>query len=147
MIVQTKFGKSRQLPLHPSTLMALEHYLQVRRPLAADSDHLFLSWRRRRALDAGGVLQTFQSLCAAAGISGAGGRRKPRLHDLRHSFAVHALVRCQAERDGVNQHMLALSTYLGHTSVSSTYWYLEQTPELLRGIALACERAQLGAGL
>ena len=114
--------------------------------MATDSDRVFLSWRRRRPLDAGNVLQTFQSLCATAGIAGAGGRRKPRLHDLRHSFAVHALVRCRADRDGVNQHMLALSTYLGHSSVNSTYWYLEQTPELLRGIALACERAQPGAG-
>jgi integrase/recombinase XerD len=146
MIHETKFAKSRQLPLHPSTATALEEYLHRRRSLATDNDYLFLSWRRRRPLDAAHVLRTFQSLCATAGIAGAGGRRKPRLHDLRHSFAVHALVRCRAERDGVNQHMLALSTYLGHSSVNSTYWYLEQTPELLRGIALACEQAQPGAG-
>lgn len=145
MIHETKFGKCRQLPLHPSTATALEQYLHVRRNLATDSDRLFLSWRRRHPLDAGSVLQTFQSLCATAGIAGAGGRRKPRLHDLRHSFAVHALVRCRADRDGVNQHMLALSTYLGHSSVNSTYWYLEQTPELLRSIAVACEQAQPGA--
>jgi len=144
MIHETKFAKSRQLPLHPSTATALGQYLRVRRTLATDNDYLFLSWRRRRPLDADNVLRTFQSLCATADIAGAGGRRKPRLHDLRHSFATHALVRCRADRDGVNQHMLALSTYLGHSSVNSTYWYLEQTPELLRSIALACEQVQPG---
>jgi len=58
---------------------------------------------------------------------------------LRHRFAVRAL---QASPQGVgsaSQHMLALSTYLGHASINDTYWYLEATPQLLRGIATACE--------
>ncbi len=139
MIHQTKFRKSRWLPLHPSTLAALERFLIVRRNVASDFDHLFLSLRRRLPLDYDSVLTTFQSLCAQAGIAGSGGGRKPRLHDLRHSFAVHALTRCGATRDQVDRHMLALSTYLGHGSVESTYWYLEQTPELLQDIAIACE--------
>ncbi len=146
MIHKTKFGKSRQLPMHPSTAAELEKYLLIRRNLPAESDQLFLSWRWYRPMGVATVRRTFQVLCDRAGIHGSGGRRKPRLHDLRHSFAVHALVRCQAERDGVNRHMLALSTYLGHVSISSTYWYLEQTPELLRGIADACE-PQLPEGL
>lgn len=141
-IRHSKFGKSRWLPLHPSTIEALEHYLIQRRTLAADSDRLFLSWRCRLPLGAGTVLIVFQKLCAQAGISGAGARRKPRLHDLRHSFATLALQRCGADRDAVEQNMLALSTYLGHVSVSSTYWYLEQTPELMRDIAKACEDIQ-----
>lgn len=143
-IQQTKFRKSRWLPLHASTIEALEAYLNSRRSVLTVSDRLFLSWRRRQPLTAGQALLTFQALCAEAGISGAGGRRKPRLHDLRHSFATHALRRCGAERDAVEQHMLALSTYLGHVSVVSTYWYLEQTPELMRDIADACETWQRG---
>jgi len=87
---------------------------------------------------------TFQTLCARAGITGSGGTRKPRLHDLRHSFAAQALTRCGANRDHVDRHMLALSTYLGHSSVESTYWYFEQTPELLRDIAAACENEYEG---
>ncbi len=143
LIRETKFSKSRQLPLHPSTTAALEHYLQIRRTLVADTDVLFLS-RRRRPLDGSSLLVTFQTLCEQAGIKGAGARRKPRLHDLRHSFAVHALERCSAEREGVERHMLALSTYLGHSKPSDTYWYLERTPELMRGIANACDEASSG---
>lgn len=143
-IRQTKFRKSRWLPLHASTAEALDLYLAARRAVTLDSDTLFVSWRRRRMLGADHVLRTFQTLCANAGIEGAGGRRKPRLHDLRHSFAVHALQRCGAKRDAVERHMLALSTYLGHASVASTYWYLEQTPELMRDIADACDDRQAG---
>lgn len=144
MIRQTKFCKSRWLPLHDSTLDALDRYLTVRRKLVSDDDHLFVSLQRRLPLARYTVLVTFQGLCAQAGINGSDGTRKPRLHDLRHSFAVHALRRCGANRDHVDRHMLALSTYLGHSSVESTYWYLEQTPELLRDIATACETAYDG---
>ena len=145
IIRQTKFGKSRCLPLHQSTVDALEHYLTQRNDWACDTDRLFLSWPHRRPLSHDAVLVTFQTLCAQAGISGAGARRKPRLHDLRHSFATLALQRCGADRDAVEQNMLALSTYLGHVSISSTYWYLEQTPELMRDIANACDDVRSGA--
>jgi integrase len=144
VIRQTKFSKSRQLPLHPSTAAILDAYVVARRTVVTHSDRLFLTCCGHRPLSRKTVLPTFQMLCEKAGIEGAGGRRKPRLHDLRHSFAVHALERCKAERDVVEQHMLALSTYLGHCSPTSTHWYLEQTPQLMRGIATACEAAQRG---
>ena len=144
-IRQTKFGKSRWLPLHQSTIDALQYYLIQRSEWVCDNDRVFLSWSHLRPLSHDAALTTFQALCAHAGISGAGARRKARLHDLRHSFATNALRRCSADRDAVEQHMLALSTYLGHVSVSSTYWYLEQTPELLKDIATACEQNQSGA--
>ena len=65
------------------------------------------------------------------------------MHDLRHSFAVRSLEKAIAtDSDSVNRHILALSTYLGHVNVSSTYWYLEATPTLLRQIAEAAENAQ-----
>jgi len=85
MVRQTKFRKSRWLPLHASALVALERYLAIRRELATDDDHLFVSLQRRLPLHRDTVLVTFQTLCAKAGISGAGGTRKPRLHDLRHN--------------------------------------------------------------
>jgi integrase len=144
VIRQTKFSKSRQLPLHPSTAAILDAYVVARRTVVTHSDQLFLTCCGHRPLSRKTVLPTFQMLCEQAGIEGAGGRRKPRLHDLRHSFAVHALERCKAERDVVEQHMLALSTYLGHSSPTWTHWYLEQTPQLMRGIATACEAAQRG---
>ena len=144
VIRETKFSKSRQLPLHTSTSEALDTYLTTRRTVVTSCDHLFLTWCGQRPLNRKTVLPTFQRLCRQAGIEGTGARRKPRLHDLRHSFAVHALERCDAERDVVEHHMLALSTYLGHSSPTATQWYLEQSPQLMRGIALACESAKTG---
>ena len=77
-------------------------------------------------------------MLAQAEISPAAGRF-PRIHDLRHTFAVRALETCPAGRQRVGQHMLALATYMGHVNIISTYWYLEATPELLRDIAAAGE--------
>ena len=65
-------------------------------------------------------------------------------HYLWHSFAVRSLEQCGNDRNAVRRHMLALSTYLGHTSISDTYWYLEATPALLRTVAQAAECAQMG---
>jgi integrase len=65
--------------------------------------------------------------------------RRPRLHDLRHTFATRALEQCSAERESIGRHFVALSTYLGHTDIAYTYWYLEATPELMSGMAVAAE--------
>jgi integrase len=73
-------------------------------------------------------------------LPGDSGQPRPRLHSLRHTFAVRALESCPNERDAVGRHLVALSTYLGHGSLASTYWYLEATPELLGDIAQACEK-------
>ena len=71
---------------------------------------------------------------------GPPGTRGPRLHDLRHTFAVRSLEACAHDRQAVTRHIAALSTYLGHADVVNTYWYLEATPVLLHGIADATER-------
>lgn len=67
-----------------------------------------------------------------------------RIHDLRHTFAVRSLEQCQQDRYAVARHMVALSTYLGHTNVTDTYWYLEATPIIMGGIAEASEAMQRG---
>lgn len=92
------------------------------------------------------VRLTFRKLLKTAGISPVGGRL-PRLHDLRHTFAVRALEASPAGRHRVGQHMLALATYMGHVNIVSTYWYLEATPELLRDIATAGEAFLSGGQL
>lgn len=137
-IRQTKFRKSRFVALHSSSIAQVQRYLEARRSVSAETDHLFVSLRRRK-LAGHTVLTTFQKVCEQAGVSRTTTGRLPRLHDLRHSFAVHALRRCLVTRDQVNRHMLALTTYLGHARVESTYWYLESTPQLLLDIAGACE--------
>jgi len=85
------------------------------------------------------VTQTFHQVLTAAGIPQPPGRRRPRLMDLRHTFAVRTLEEGPETREHVGRHMLALTTYMGHTCVASTYWYLESTPHLMHDIARTCE--------
>ena len=90
------------------------------------------------------VYCVFVRLARALGIRGAPGARGPRLHDLRHSFAVRSLTACPSDRTAVTRHMLALGTYMGHVDVAATYWYLQATPILLNGIAAQAEQAFAG---
>ncbi len=137
-IRQTKFRKSRFVPLHSSAIAQVVGYLEARRLVSAETDHLFVSLRGRQ-LVGHTALRTFHKVCEEAGIGRTPTGALPRLHDLRHSFTVRALQRCLVSRDQVNRHMLALTTYLGHARVESTYWYLESTPQLLHDIACAFE--------
>lgn len=145
LVRETKFRKSRFVPLHETTIAKLGCYLEARRTVAGQTDHLFVSLRRRKYSQQI-VLMTFREVCDRVGIARTMAGKRPRLHDLRHTFAVRALERCPAGRDQVNRHMLALTTYMGHACVESTYWYLERTPTLLRDIADACEAFVAGGG-
>ena len=139
VIRETKFRKSRLVPLHPTTRAALDRYLDKRGQLAGVDDHLFVS-RRRHPLSRQAVYPTFHKLLAAAGLANQPGLPRPRLIDFRHSFASNALVDCPDDRDHISRHALALMTYLGHAHPSSTFWYLERTPQLMGNIAQACEK-------
>jgi integrase len=145
LIRETKFRKSRLVPLHETTMAALERYVRARRRVAAETDHVFVS-RHRRKLHNNTVLLTFRQVCERADVARTVTGAHTRVHDLRHTFAVHALERCPVGRDRVEKHMIALMTYLGHARVESTYWYLERTPRLLMDIATACEAIVPGAG-
>lgn len=138
LIRRTKFQKSRLVPLHPTAVAGLERYLQRRKRTAATDDHVFLSLRGRR-LSRNAVFETFDQLRKTIGLDRGRGGRRPRIHDLRFRFAVRALETCPEGRDNVGRHMLALSTYMGHTHIRYTYWYLQATPQLMRDIAEACE--------
>ena len=80
----------------------------------------------------------FRTLLKSAGIKPSRGRW-PRIHELRHTFAVRALESSPTSRQRIGQHMVALATYLVHVNINATYWYLEATPELLRDIAVVAE--------
>jgi integrase/recombinase XerD len=139
VIRETKFHKSRLVPLHPTTREALEAYLIKRAQLVTEDEHVFVSLQRR-PLSRMTVYPTFTRLLVAAGLPRTSGRSKPRLIDLRHTFATNVLLASPESRDHIGRHMLALTTYLGHAHVSSTYWYLESSPQLMGDIAQACER-------
>lgn len=138
VIRETKFRKSRLVPLHATTTAGLQSYLAQRCDLLLDDDHVFVS-QRRRPLSYFTVVDTFHHLLEAAGIPADSDRSRPRLMDLRHTFASRALETCPDGRDTIGRHMLALTTYMGHARVKSTYWYLSQTPRLMGDIAEACE--------
>lgn len=144
LIRETKFHKSRLVPLHATARAALERYLQKRRAYAPFDDHVFISLRRKPLLRED-VDVAFRTVVAKMGLPRGRGQRRPTPHSLRHAFAVRALQRCPDGRDHITQHMLMLSTYLGHCNASLTYWYLEAVPELMRGIADRCE-AHLSGG-
>jgi integrase/recombinase XerD len=145
IIRESKFKKSRLLPLHETTWAALERYLDRRRQVAGCALHLFVS-HRGGPLSHTVVADTFHAVVTAAGLPREPGRACPTLMDLRHTFAVRGLAACPESRDQVGRHMLALTTYMGHAKVASTYWYLESTPELLTDIAQRCEAFIAGGG-
>lgn len=138
MIRETKFHKSRLVPLHASAQVALRRYLSVRREFPTDDPHLFISLAGH-ALGKDTVGPVFRSLRPKIGLQKGRGAHPPRIHDLRHTFCVRALLRCPSGPDRVDRHMLAVSTYLGHTDVASTFWYLQATPELMKGISQSSE--------
>lgn len=138
-IRQTKFAKSRQLPVHPSTVKALARYRKRRQrhvPTTADMPFLIGNRGRRLGLPLSDrqVHRVFTGLRESLGWVNRGGHDAPRLHELRHAFAVRRLMRWYADGTEVDRMMLALSTYLGHAEISYTYWYLTAVPELM-GIA------------
>jgi integrase/recombinase XerD len=146
VIRNTKFRKSRLVPLHETARAGLERYLQQRRPYAPFDDHVFISLRRKPLLRED-VETAFRKAVKRVGLPPGRGRARPTPHSLRHSFAVRALENCPDGRDAITQHMLALSTYLGHGSVADTYWYLEAVPELMRDIAERTEHFAMGGQL
>jgi integrase len=134
----SKFRKSRLVPLHSSAQVGLERYLQKRRAFAPFDDHVFVSLRRRPLL-VGDAETAFRTAAQKIGLKRKPGLPRPTIHSLRHTFAVRSLENCPDGRDRITKHMLALSTYLGHSKVADTYWYLEATPELMNGIADSCQ--------
>lgn len=134
----SKFRKSRLVPLHTTAQIGLERYLQKRRPFAPFDDHVFVSLRRRLLL-VGDAETAFRTAAQEIGLKREPGLPRPTIHSLRHTFAVRSLENCPDGRDRITKHMLALSTYLGHSKVADTYWYLEATPELMSDIADSCQ--------
>jgi integrase/recombinase XerD len=137
-----KFGKSRLVPLHPSTCRVLADYLRRRRRHWAKrtvSSYLFVSnWGNR--LDVGEIHRTFYALSRQIGLRGPTDSHGPRLHDLRHRFAVKTLLRWYRAGEDPERRLPSLSAYLGHVHVSDTFWYLSAWPELMQEAMTRLER-------
>lgn len=134
----TKFRKSRLVPLHPTTVAALTRYADIRRRRVSDRRiETFLISDRGTPLGDRMVHHTFASLRTRLGWIGRGDYAWPRVHDLRHTFLCRALVRSYQQPQGVDHVIDLLSTYVGHARVADTYWYVTAIPDLL---ALAGQR-------
>ncbi len=143
-IRQTKFAKSRQVPLHRSAVTALKRYQRARSLYVNVSDEtpFFVSTRGQRsgcALNLRQVRRVFVGIRDELGIPNRGAHAAPRIHDLRHTFVVRRMMLWHMQGVDLDQMMLALSTYVGHAMVTNTYWYLTAVPELMAAAATKFE--------
>lgn len=130
---QTKFRKSRFVPLHSSTADALQRYAKRTRHVAHDRRcHAFFVSARSGPLHYHTVSRTFLSLARQIGLRDPAKEKRPTLHSFRHTFAVRRLLAWYREGADIHARLPELSVYLGHVRPQETYWYLTATPELLR---------------
>lgn len=131
-----KYRKARLVPLHPTANLALARYDAERERLCPDGAR-FLRTDHSPALTKAAVEKTFSRIRDRLGWTTQGRAARPRIHDLRHTFAVRRLLAWYQEGVDLERRLVALSTYLGHARPSDTYWYLTGIPELM---AIAARR-------
>lgn len=134
-VIQTKFKKSRLVPISPSTSQALQDYLIFRDAChpEAKTENFFIS-EKGVSLNYRQVLYVFMKLRLHLGWTGTG-ERLPRIHDFRHTFAVKRLLKWIDEGKKLDRMIFALSVYLGHAQVTDTYWYISAVPALLTAVS------------
>jgi integrase/recombinase XerD len=139
----SKFTKSRLIPLHPSTVHALRQYAERRDACLAKRPSCgpyFLPTGRGIKFAVSELHLAFNAISHTVGLRTPQTLRGPRMHDLRHRFATETLLRWSRAGAEIEREMPTLSTYLGHSNISDTYWYLSAHPELLKHAALRLER-------
>lgn len=136
-----KHGRSRLVPIHPSTTAVLVKYLHCREQALGVkcSRYVFVS-SSGSPLDGSTVRRTFYTLSRQVGLRAPGASNGPRLHDLRHRFAVQSLLHWYASGEDVARRLPVLATFLGHVHVADTYWYLSAWPELMEQAMKRLER-------
>ena len=146
LTVTGKNGLGRLMPLHSSTAVMLARYAARRDQLCPQSSPAFFVTRTGRRATQRWADETFARLLALAGITAQAGRRRPRIHDLRHTFAVETVAGWY--RDGLDAQALmpVLSAFLGHSGPEATYWYLQAAPVLLSQAAARLEQDAPPAG-
>ena len=145
IIRATKGGRGREIPLHPTTVQSLRGYEECadRHFPEPTSPSFFISIRGTRICYSA-VNATFRQLVARAALEPRGERCRPRLHDARHSFAVHTLIGWYEQGADVDAQLPLLSSFLGHANPASTYWYLQAAPELFSIVGKRVENLLAG---
>ncbi|MBU7008866.1 tyrosine-type recombinase/integrase [Phosphitispora fastidiosa] len=146
-IRDTKFHKDRLVPLHQTVLEQLEKYesqVQAKLPGRSKEDFFFVNTNGRR-FNTRAFEYAFQQLrpCLIPDVGHRWNGRRPRLYDIRHTFACRTILKWLESGEDANQKIYLLSVYMGHVKPADTYWYLSSTPELL---SLACDKFELHCG-
>ena len=140
-IRDAKYGKTRYIPVHKSTRRALLFYANKRNHFVPRQQRpAYFVGEEGRRLSYSGVRWTFLRLLSDTKLDTKAGQRLPRIHDLRHTFAVRTLIRWYQTGIDVEANLPRLATYLGHTHVTDTYWYLSAVPQLLRLVVRRVEQ-------
>lgn len=142
-VSRTKYSPERDLPLHPSTVRALQRYQKARWQQYPAGEHFFVG-PRGKPLTVGTARHSFG--CVVRGLKVNGARKRPRMHDLRHSFATKLVARWSRQSAPVEHRLLLLSRYLGHHHFSDTYWYLEPDRAALQSAAASFHRHHRSTG-
>jgi integrase/recombinase XerD len=146
VIRRAKGNKSRLVPLHASTMHALQQYARLRdRLFPQPPSPRFFIWEGGSRLLHCTVHRWFLLVACQIGLRKPGDYRGPRIHDLRHYFAIRTLLNWYRTDADVDAHLPELATYLGHVHVRDSYWYLSATPELLKLATLRMQRTEKGA--
>lgn len=147
-IRKTKFGKSRLVPLHASTVKVLAQFARRRDRFFTERRRqpgpYFFGTRSGARLHDADVRRVFAQVSRSIGIRGAEASHGPRLHDFRHRFAIETLLRWYDDGQPVDRRLPILSTYLGHVRVTDTYWYLHGHPKLMAAVTARVERRWKG---
>ena len=146
VIRRAKGNKSRLVPLHASTAQVLQQYAGLRdRLFPQPSRPSFFVWERGQRLLHCTVHRWFLLVACQVGLRKPGDQRGPRIHDLRHYFAIRTLLNWYRTDTDVEARLPELATYLGHVHVRDSYWYLSATPELLKLATLRMQHSEKGA--
>lgn len=143
LIRETKFKKNRIVPIHPTTAGVLNQYLILRKQIGISSNQIFVGMNGQ-PLQQAWAQNAFRKVITAIGLDKARYGHCPRLHDLRHTWAVRALESTPTDIEQVDQHVRAVMTYLGHSSVAASYYYMHSTPIIMDRIANACAALEQG---
>ncbi|MEL5395828.1 tyrosine-type recombinase/integrase [Serratia nevei] len=143
LIRETKFKKNRIVPIHPTTASALNQHLSFRKQIGISSNQIFVGMNGQ-PLQQAWAQNAFRKVITAIGLDKARYGHCPRLHDLRHAWAVRALESTPTDVEQVDQHVRAVMTYLGHSSVAASYYYMHSTPIIMDRIANACAALEQG---
>lgn len=139
-VKESKFGKSRLIPLDDTTVRALAEYAELRDKLLRHPSPYFFISSVGTKLSGAVVRRTFYQLSRQIGLRGQKQRNGPRLPDFRHRFAIETLSKFYRDGEDAEHWLPVLSTYLGHASINDTYWYLNACPELMEQAVRRLER-------